>query len=113
MLIHLNNQRKVIQGLASEVLATASPCGIHVDRRSNQHHAFDMLDWSTCPSVERVAERASGAWVFKGTRLPVSILFEHLEAGATVDDFLEWYEGVTREQVLDVLKHAERSLTPA
>jgi uncharacterized protein (DUF433 family) len=72
-----------------------------------------MLDWPTCPSVERVAERVSGAWVFKGSRLPVSILFEHLEAGGTVDNFLEWYEGVTREQVLDVLKHAERSLTPA
>jgi len=42
----------------------------------------------------------------KGTRLPVSILFEHLEAGANVDNFLEWYEGVTREQVLDVLKPA-------
>jgi hypothetical protein len=42
----------------------------------------------------------------------VSIFFEHLEAGATVDSFLGWYEGVTREQVLDVLKHAERSLTP-
>lgn len=54
-------------------------------------------------SVERVAERVSGAWVFKRSRLPVSILFEHLEAGGTVDNFLEWYEGVTREQVLDVL----------
>jgi uncharacterized protein (DUF433 family) len=79
----------------------------------NRRHALGMLDWSTCPSVERAAERVSGAWVFKGTRLPVSILFENLEAGATVDDFLAWYEGVTREQVLDVLKHAERSLTPA
>jgi uncharacterized protein (DUF433 family) len=62
---------------------------------------------------ERVAECASGAWVFKGTRLPVSILLEHLEAGATVDNLLDWYEGVTRMRVLDVLKHAERSLTPA
>ena len=43
----------------------------------------------------------------------MSVLFEHLEAGATVDDFLEWYEGVTREQLFDVLKQAERSLTPA
>jgi uncharacterized protein (DUF433 family) len=72
-----------------------------------------VLDWSTCPSVERVADRVSGAWVFKGTRLPVKTLFETLEAGATVDDFLEWYEGVTREQVLDVLRHAERSLAAA
>jgi uncharacterized protein (DUF433 family) len=62
-----------------------------------------MADWSTCPSVERVAEHVSGARVFKGSRLPVSILFELLEAGATIDNFLERYEGVTREQVLDVL----------
>ena len=72
-----------------------------------------MLAWSECKSVERVPERVSGAWVFKGTRLPVRTLFENLEAGATVDQFLEWYEGVTREQVLDVLHHAERSLAPA
>ena len=72
-----------------------------------------MLAWSECKSVERVPERVSGAWVFKGTRLPVRTLFENLEAGATVDQFLEWYEGVTREQVLEVLRHAERSLAPA
>jgi uncharacterized protein (DUF433 family) len=72
-----------------------------------------MLAWSECKSVERVPERVSGAWVFKGTRLPVRTLFENLEAGATVDQFLEWYEGVTREQVIEVLQHAERSLAPA
>ncbi|MEO6789079.1 MAG: DUF433 domain-containing protein [Chthoniobacteraceae bacterium] len=72
-----------------------------------------MLDWSQCKSVERVPERVSGAWVFKGTRLPVTTLFENIEAGATVDDFLAWYEGVTREQVLDALRHAERSLAAA
>lgn len=70
-----------------------------------------MLDWTTCPAVERVPDRVSGAWVFKGTRLPVTTLFENLEAGASVDEFLQWYEGVTREQVLEVLRHAERSLT--
>ena len=69
-----------------------------------------MLDWQECKSVERVAGRVSGAWVFKGTRLPVSTLFENIEAGATVDEFLAWYEGVTREQALDVLQHTERSL---
>jgi uncharacterized protein (DUF433 family) len=71
---------------------------------------FAMLDWTECKSVERVPGRVSGAFVFKGTRLPVATLFENLEAGATVSDFLNWYEGVTREQVLDVLRHAERSL---
>jgi len=72
-----------------------------------------MLDWTQCTSVERVPGRVSGAFVFKGTRLPVATLFENLEAGATVSDFLNWYEGVTREQVLDVLRHAERSLVAA
>ena len=72
-----------------------------------------MLDWSTCKSVERVPGRVSGAWVFTGTRLPVRTLFENLEAGASVDDFLAWFEGVTREQVLDVLRHAEQSLAAA
>jgi uncharacterized protein (DUF433 family) len=72
-----------------------------------------MLDWAKCNSVERVPGRVSGTFVFKGTRLPVATLFENLEAGATVSDFLKWYEGVTRDQVLDVLRHAERSLVTA
>ena len=72
-----------------------------------------MLDWSQCDAVEQVPGRVSGAFVFKGTRLPVATLFENLEAGATVDDFLKWYEGATREQVLEVLRYAERSLATA
>jgi uncharacterized protein (DUF433 family) len=74
---------------------------------------FCMLDWSQCDAVERVPGRVSGAFVFKGTRLAVATLFENLEAGASVSDFLKWYEGVTRKQVLDVLRHAERSLAAA
>ena len=72
-----------------------------------------MLDWKNCPTVERVPERVSGAWVFKGTRVPVRALFENLEEGASVDDFLKWFPGVTRDQVVAVLAHAEQSLTPA
>ena len=72
-----------------------------------------MLDWKICPTVERVPERVSGAWVFKGTRVPVRALFENLEEGASVDDFLKWFPGVTRDQVVAVLAHAEQSLTPA
>jgi uncharacterized protein (DUF433 family) len=44
------------------------------------------LDWSQCSPVESVPGRLSGAWVFKDTRMPVSILFENLEAGATIDE---------------------------
>ena len=69
-----------------------------------------MLDWTNCAAVERVPGKVSGAWVFKGTRVPVQALFENLEGGATVDQFLEWFTGVTREQALAVLKFAESSL---
>ena len=72
-----------------------------------------MLDWSNCAAVERVPGKVSGAWLFKGTRVPVAALFENLEGGATVDDFLEWFQGVGREQVESVLKHAEQSLSVA
>jgi len=72
-----------------------------------------MLEWNTCPAVERTPERVSGAWVFKGTRVPVKALFENIEEGASVDEFLEWFPGVTREQALAVLAHAEKSLAVA
>ncbi|MCI0748066.1 MAG: DUF433 domain-containing protein [Verrucomicrobia subdivision 3 bacterium] len=72
-----------------------------------------MLDWNECSAVERVAGRVSGAWVFKGTRIPVRALFENLEDGATVDQFLQWFPGVTKEQALAVLEHAEKSLAAA
>jgi uncharacterized protein (DUF433 family) len=57
--------------------------------------------------------KVSGAWVFKGTRIPVQALFENVEDGATVDEFLSWFPGVTREQVQSVLLHAQRSLAEA
>lgn len=72
-----------------------------------------MLDWNQCPAVEREPRKVSGAWVFRSTRVPVKALFENLEGGARVDDFLTWFPGVTREQVDAVLEHAERSLVEA
>jgi uncharacterized protein (DUF433 family) len=69
-----------------------------------------MLDWSDCPEVERTEDRVSGAWVFKNSRVPMRALFENLESGATIDQFLEWFLGVTREGVVTVLEHAEQSL---
>lgn len=70
-----------------------------------------MLDWSSCPSVERDSQRVSGAWVFRGTRVPVTALFENLEDGAQIAQFVEWFPGVTLEQVRAVLDHAAKSLT--
>ena len=69
------------------------------------------LDWSQCPAVESVPGRLSGAWVFKDTRMPVSAVFENLEAGATIDEIMEWFD-VTREQIVAVLEFAARSLDP-
>ena len=72
-----------------------------------------MLDWNKCPAVERITGKVSGAWLFKDTRVPVAALFENLEDGATVDNFLEWFPGVTREQVDAVLEHTGQSLAAA
>lgn len=72
-----------------------------------------MIDWSTCPAVERNPERVSGAWVFRGTRVPVAALFENLEDGAQVADFVLWFPGVSAEQVRVVLEHAAASLQVA
>jgi uncharacterized protein (DUF433 family) len=69
-----------------------------------------MLDWTTCTAVERHLEKVSGAWLFRGTRVPVSALFANLEGGATVDKFIEWFPGVSREHVNLVLEHAANSL---
>ncbi len=68
-----------------------------------------MLDWSQCHAVERHPDRVSGAWVFRGTRVPVAALFENLESGARLEEFLDWFPGVTREQAESVLDHATRS----
>jgi uncharacterized protein (DUF433 family) len=72
-----------------------------------------MIDWSTCTAVERDAARLSGAWVFRGTRVPVAALFENLEDGAQVSEFVEWFPDVTLEQARAVLEHAARSLEAA
>lgn len=72
-----------------------------------------MLDWSQCPVVERVPGKVSGDWLFRGTRVPVKALFDNFEDGATVNQFVEWFPGVTKEQVEAVLEFAGQSLTIA
>jgi uncharacterized protein (DUF433 family) len=75
------------------------------------HRIRVMLDWTTCPAVERMPGRVSGEWLFKGTRVPMRALFENIEGGARIDDFLEWFPGVTREQVELVLRHGSPAST--
>ena len=73
-----------------------------------------MIDWSSCSAVERDSARVSGAWVFRGTRVPVSALFENLEDGVALTEFVKFFPGVSLEQVRAVLEHAARSaLAPA
>ena len=67
-----------------------------------------VLDWSQCDAVESVPGRLSGAWVFKGTRMPVAVVFENLE-DLSIDEIMEQFP-VTREQISAVLEFAARSL---
>ncbi len=63
-----------------------------------------MGNWETCEAVERCPDKVSGAWVFRGTRVPVAALFENLKDGASVQEFLAWFPGVKRAQVEAVLE---------
>jgi uncharacterized protein (DUF433 family) len=69
-----------------------------------------VMNWSSCPEVEQNPRKVSGAWIFRGTRVPVSALFENLEAGASIDDFLSWFPGVSKKQVECVLEHTIQTL---
>jgi len=67
------------------------------------------IDWSECPAVERRPDRINGAWMFAGTHVPLVLLFENLDAGASIKDFVEWFDGVTFDQVHQVLTYVTRS----
>ena len=68
------------------------------------------LDWSKCSAVESVPGKVGGAWVFRGTRLPVAVVFENLEDGLTIDQIVALFDGLTREQVNAVLDFTAQSL---
>jgi uncharacterized protein (DUF433 family) len=68
------------------------------------------LDWSECPEVESVPGKVSGAWVLKGTRMPVAAIFENIAAGASIDDLMKWFDGLDRQQIRAVIEYAARSL---
>jgi uncharacterized protein (DUF433 family) len=68
------------------------------------------LDWSQCPAVESVPGKVSGAWVFRGTRIPVAAVFENLEDGVTIDQLVQMFDGLTRDQVKTVLDFTAHSL---
>ena len=106
-------ERRVREGIQSgrfhdvhELLTKAldAPSG------SSSGGPMGALDWSQCPAVESVPGKVSGAWVFRNTRMPVVAVFENLEDGVTIDELVEQYDGLTREQVKSVLDFAARSL---
>jgi uncharacterized protein (DUF433 family) len=68
------------------------------------------MDWSQCSAVDRSPDKLGGKWCFAGTRMPVASLFEHLDQGCSVDEFLEWFPEIRREQVHQVLAFAMDSL---
>jgi uncharacterized protein (DUF433 family) len=68
-----------------------------------------ILDWSQCPAVESIPGKRSGAWVFRDTRTPVSVVFDNLEAGASIGEIMDWFH-LSREQVAAVIEFAARSL---
>lgn len=72
-----------------------------------------MTHWNECPAVEQTPGRVSGAWVFSGTRIPLFALYENLAAGATVEEFVEWFPGVEERQVRAVLEHEAETLRTA
>ena len=67
------------------------------------------LDWSQCPAVESIPGKRSCAWIFKDTRTPVSVVFDNLEVGATINEIMEWFH-LSHEQVVAVIEFAARSL---
>ena len=68
-----------------------------------------MLDWSKCTVVESIPGKRSGVWVFRDTRTPVSVVFDNLEAGASINEIMEWFH-LSHEQVAAVIEFAARSL---
>jgi len=72
-----------------------------------------MKPWHMLDVIERDPDKGGGAWVFRGTRVPVAALFENLRDGATVNEFLEWFPGVERAQVEAVLNPELETLAAA
>jgi len=68
-----------------------------------------ILDWDNCHEVSRHPLVMSGAVVFKHTRLPVSLLFENIADGVSLDEFIAWYPGVEKERIEAVLKFVAES----
>jgi uncharacterized protein (DUF433 family) len=83
--------------------------GFTIPLREGEQIMPNSLDWSQCPAVESIPGKRSGAWVFRDTRTPVSVVFDNLEVGATINEIMEWFH-LSHEQVVAVIEFAARSL---
>ena len=72
---------------------------------------MEILTYET--AIERNSAKVSGEWLFRDTRVPISTLFENFKDGVSIDQFLEWFPGVKREQVIAVLDHEIEELKKA
>ncbi len=70
---------------------------------------MSALDWSQCPAVESIPGKVSGAWLFRGTRLPVQVVMDNVTSGASIDEVMEWFS-VSREEIVAVLEFVSKSL---
>ena len=68
------------------------------------------MDTWTCPAVERGTRKVSGAWLFRGSRVPVASPFENLRDGASIEQYLDWLPGVERWQLESVSSHETEDL---
>ena len=69
------------------------------------------LDWTECDALEQTPGKLSGAWVFRGTRMPASAVFENLQDGLRIEDIVLLFDGVSIEQLRSVLAFTARTLT--
>jgi len=67
-----------------------------------------MIDWSECPDVERIRGKVSGAWLVKGTRLPVRAILENADDHTPEEIAAEIFEGVTPETIRRIVAFAHR-----
>ena len=70
---------------------------------------MSSLDWSQCPAVESIPGKVSGAWVLRGTRTPVKVIFENLEAGMSIEEVMEQFP-VTRDEIDSLMSFIASSL---
>lgn len=69
------------------------------------------LDWSDCEAVEQTPGKLSGAWVLRGSRMPVSVIFENLQDGLRIEEVAHLFDGVSVEQIREVLSFTARTLS--